>query len=47
MLTADDTLANMFKAENKGIGAFHFLGKPFNISDLQALILSLSLPITA
>ena len=47
MLTADDTLANMFKAEDKGIGAFHFLGKPFNISDLQALILSLSLPITA
>jgi DNA-binding response OmpR family regulator len=46
MMTADDTLANIFKAENKGIGAFHFLGKPFNISDLQALVLSLSLPIT-
>ena len=45
MLTADDTLGNIFKAEDKGIGAYHFLGKPFNISDLQALVLSLSLPI--
>jgi len=45
MLTADDTLANIFKAENKGIGVYRFLGKPFNISDLQALVLSLSLPI--
>ena len=45
MLTADDTLANVFKAEHKGIGAYHFLGKPFNISYLQALVLSLSLPI--
>jgi len=46
MLTADDSLANIFKAEDKGIGTYHFLGKPFNISDLQALVLSLSLPIT-
>jgi two-component system phosphate regulon response regulator PhoB len=45
MLTADDTLGNVFKAEHKGIGAFHFLGKPFNISELQALVLDLSLPI--
>ncbi|MEO8105146.1 MAG: response regulator [Candidatus Saccharibacteria bacterium] len=45
MLTADDTLDNIFRAEDKGIGAYHFLGKPFNISDLQALILSISLPI--
>jgi len=45
MLTADDTLDNVFKAESKGIGVYHFLGKPFNISDLQALVLSLSLPI--
>ena len=45
MLTADDTLDNIFEAESKGIGAFHFLGKPFNISELQALVLSLSLPI--
>ncbi len=46
MLTADNTLNNIFKAENKGIGAYHFLGKPFNVSELQALVLSLSLPIT-
>ena len=43
MLTADDTLGNLFKAEHKGIGAYHFLGKPFNISELQALVLNLSL----
>lgn len=47
MLTADDTLANIFKAEDKGIGAYHFLGKPFNISELQALVFSLGLPIKA
>lgn len=45
MLTADDTLDNIFRAEDKGIGAYHFLGKPFDISDLQALVLSFSLPI--
>jgi DNA-binding response OmpR family regulator len=45
MLTADDTLENVFKAEYKGIETYHFLGKPFNISDLQALVLILSLPI--
>jgi len=43
MLTADDTLSNLFKAEHKGIGVYHFLGKPFNISELQALVLDLSL----
>ena len=46
ILTANDTLSNIFKAADKGIGAYHFLGKPFNVSDLQALVLSLSLPIT-
>ena len=44
MLTADDTLDNVFKAEKKGIGAYQFLGKPFNIADLQALVLGLTLP---
>ncbi len=43
MLTADDTLGNLFKAEHQGIGAYHFLGKPFNISELQALVFDLSL----
>ena len=46
MLTAYDTLSNFFTAESKGIGAYHFLSKPFNISELQALVLSLSLPIS-
>ena len=45
MLTADDTLDNIFRAEDKGIGAYHFLGKPFDITELQALVLDLSLPI--
>lgn len=47
MLSADDSLDNIFKAEAKGIGVYHFLGKPFNVSDLQALVLSLSLPIAS
>lgn len=45
MLTADDTIENVFKAKSKGIEVYHFLGKPFNISDLQALVLSLSFPV--
>lgn len=45
MLTVDDTMTNIIKAEDKGIGAFHFIGKPFNILDLQALVLDLSLPL--
>lgn len=43
MLTADDTLANIFKAQDKGIGAYNFIGKPFNIADLQALVIGLCL----
>ena len=45
MLTADDTVDNVFEAVNRGIGVYHFLGKPFNIIDLQGLVLSLSLPV--
>lgn len=45
MLTVDDTLKNVFKAETKGIDAYDFLGKPFNIADLQALVLRMSLPV--
>jgi DNA-binding response OmpR family regulator len=41
MLTADDTPHNTFQAERKGIGAYQFLAKPFNISELQALVLKL------
>ncbi len=44
MLTADDTLANVFKAESKGIEVFYFLAKPFNISELQGIVLGLCLP---
>ncbi len=43
MLTADDTLGNVFKAEHKNISVYRFLGKPFNISELQALVLDISL----
>lgn len=45
MLTADDTITNVLQAQDKGINAFHFLAKPFNISDLQALVLNISLPL--
>jgi DNA-binding response OmpR family regulator len=45
MLTVDDTLENVFKAEDKGIDRYHFLGKPFNISDLQALVLRICMPV--
>lgn len=44
MLSADDTLTNIFKAGDKGIDEFLFLGKPFNISELQALVLGLCFP---
>ena len=47
MLSADDTLDNIFKAGDKGIGPYNFLGKPFNVLELQALVLSMSLPIKA
>ena len=43
MITADNTIGNVFEAEARGIATNHFLGKPFNISDLQALVLNLSL----
>jgi two-component system phosphate regulon response regulator PhoB len=41
MLTADNTPFNTFKAEKKGIGAYQFLAKPFNITELQSLVLNL------
>lgn len=43
MLTADDTLKNMFAAENRSISVYHFLSKPFNMSDLQAIVMSVCL----
>lgn len=47
MLSVDDTLNNIFVGEGKGIDAHYFLAKPFNISDLQALVISLCLPLRA
>ena len=47
MLSADDTMQNILKAGDKGIDEFLFLGKPFNVSELQALVLSVCLPIKA
>lgn len=44
MLTVDDTMENVYEASSKGVDAFYFLGKPYNISDLQALVLSLFFP---
>ena len=38
MLTADNTLSNLFKAEDKGHGRYDYLAKPFNITDLQAFV---------
>ena len=43
MLTVDDTLKTIFKAEDKGIDSYHFLGKPFNIVDLQAMVMNICL----
>lgn len=44
ILTADDSFKNLWKAENKGINAYHFMGKPFVSDELRALVLSLVLP---
>jgi two-component system alkaline phosphatase synthesis response regulator PhoP len=35
MLTADDSIKNVWRAEKKGIDAYHFIGKPFRSDDLQ------------
>ena len=45
MMSADDSLPNIFKAGDKGINAYYFLGKPFDVSDLQALVLEICLPL--
>jgi DNA-binding response OmpR family regulator len=41
MLTADGTDYNSFQAEKKGIGSYQFLAKPFDITELQTLVLNL------
>ena len=41
LLTADNTLKNLWEAEAKGVNAFHFIGKPFEGDELRALIISI------
>jgi DNA-binding response OmpR family regulator len=43
MLTADDSIKNIFTAEARGINPYYVLGKPFNISDLLAMVLEVCL----
>lgn len=43
ILTADDSMKNVWEAESKGINPYHFIGKPFRNDDLQALVLKLVL----
>lgn len=40
ILTGDDSLDNIFKGEDKGVEVCHFLGKPFNITELQSLVIA-------
>jgi DNA-binding NtrC family response regulator len=44
MLTADDSIKNIWQAESQGVNPYHFISKPFKSEDLQALVLSLVLP---
>jgi CheY-like chemotaxis protein len=44
VLTADDSIKNLLKAEAKGVNAYHFMGKPFINDELRAAVLSLVLP---
>ena len=44
ILTADDSGKNLWEAVNRGINAYHFIGKPFVNDELRALVLSLVLP---
>jgi DNA-binding response OmpR family regulator len=44
VLTADNSGKNLWEVVNKGIDAYHFMGKPFISDELRALVLSLALP---
>jgi CheY-like chemotaxis protein len=44
ILTADNSIKNFWKAANKGIDAYHFVGKPFINDELRALVLGLVVP---
>jgi len=45
ILTADETLDNISKGEGKGIEVYQFLGKPFNVAELQSLVFGQYLPV--
>jgi two-component system, LytTR family, response regulator len=44
VLTADDSLRNLWQAESEGVNAYRFMGKPFRTEELQALVLGLIMP---
>jgi DNA-binding NtrC family response regulator len=39
ILTGDDTVENILAAQQKHISPYRFIGKPFNVSELQAIVL--------
>jgi DNA-binding response OmpR family regulator len=43
ILTADDSLKNIWQAESHGVNAYHFMGKPFESDELRAQVLGLAL----
>lgn len=43
VLTAHDSMKNLWKAENNGVNAYHFMSKPFVGDDLRATVLGLVL----
>ncbi|HSX44287.1 MAG TPA: response regulator [Candidatus Saccharimonadales bacterium] len=43
ILTAHDSMKNLWKAENTGVNAYHFMSKPFVGDDLRATVLGLVL----
>lgn len=43
VLTAHDSMKNLWKAESKGVDAYHFMSKPFVGEDLRATVLGMVL----
>lgn len=43
VLTADDTLKNIWQVQSKGIDAYRFMGKPFESEELRAQVLGIAL----
>jgi len=44
ILTADNSIKNLLKAEVRGVNAYQFVGKPFVNDELRATVLSMVLP---